>query len=1358
MLQTRVRPAGSKQAKANYGLFVFKFLFVWLASLVFLFAIILLADINWAKPQIQKSMEFSLHRKVALGKLGWSFGFDGLAISSDKFAIREYDGEPFCTAGQTEIGVAFWPLTRGKVVLHYVSLQKPEFWALRLSPDRWNFSDLLDSQVDIRFLKFEHGRLHVLDLAGNTEKIHWPDYNFDDVKLKLVFPQKRHGWPFFLSFDLKRPDYTSHVSISALGHGTIADWQKNKYQFEIHAKDVKPQDLAPLLSIPKDLDGLFTIDAFGRGMLAKGMQAQAWLQASKISLPTGELGLVRLPQLAVFGKFDLDAEQISWSELQTQFGDVNMSMVGHYSGWQKNPVTLQNVDGGLFAFDKFCKALGFGAKTKTMADVSDKADKLKSQFHIEVGDSDWHRLLVFPKPKSANSLVWSEVFEPQVLKQYPIIPGLLGKAGTKVAGEIELDAVQTIKVPKAEITYGKTSLTGSYSQAANTNRGLVKFASTKARPEDLLSLLQGEGIARRDLPANDNLQFLRELASPQTTSGTIGLNGQIDLSGNKQSTNLSVELQNISVSILDSQKRKFSPSNMTGLIKLESDNLHFNQLRGTISGGSFELNGQTKPFAAQASANQNLSLSAQHLDLADLSSALDLIHFDQKLLRDNQLTGKARQFTFAVSGTVAHPNLEFTLEPEELHYQIGQTPTSKITPTINNLTAFGSTTNSSQTTKNAHPAHHPLTIDSGTIALRNHNLTMDNCGFATEIGRVISSLTINNLDTNPQLVKLRARSSGLDLSELNCYLTSPVIPESVRDSYSSVLAEHGISDLAGRASGSIFWQLKPKDQKQWRGQITLADVSCSLNATKAPLKHVSGTVFLSGPDLLIQGATGNLGNTSFSLIGQVKSWESDKYSWSADLNAQITPSELADLVASPNCNVTYAGMLGFHGKATGSAKTAQVHCLAKFDATDNLHIVTPMITFSQPQGQAITFDGSLSLNWQKNLTIAFSDSQLTLGQGAIAINGQWTVPNPQSKSAVNIDLKITQPLDGQFLAQAVSLSSHTDSKSSATGGSGTLAGQLSLTGTTNSIASEAQVQLHALTLPGLGMRNINANCELSSSPTNPKRIVVDRLAAQLADGKATATGWFDLDTNKMHAAINLTKVDANKLLAGIAGYENELAGTASATMILDSQGKNRETIISNLSGNGHFIVAQGKIARFGHLQERLNQANFVQQGIFGFNLNNLLQTFVPVRTGEFRELSSTFAITKGLVDLSDLRFAGTDMRLWAVGKLDLPSNTVRLDIAGNIPRVSSSILSGPIGQMSRDFTIQNFFNTITMGKLEGLPTLPLLGDLASSNPRTFAFAVVSPINKPELMAKSIEKTFHWLPNRPNASAHPIPTL
>jgi hypothetical protein len=71
-------------------------------------------------------------------------------------------------------------------------------------------------------------------------------------------------------------------------------------------------------------------------------------------------------------------------------------------------------------------------------------------------------------------------------------------------------------------------------------------------------------------------------------------------------------------------------------------------------------------------------------------------------------------------------------------------------------------------------------------------------------------------------------------------------------------------------------------------------------------------------------------------------------------------------------------------------------------------------------------------------------------------------------------------------------------------------------------------------------------------------------------------------------------------------------------------------------------------------------------------------------------------------------------------------------------------------------TLQNLMHTITLHKLENLPPVPILGDLATDKPRSFSFKVAAPMDKPTALAHSIEKSFHWLPGLPNATAHPVP--
>jgi len=99
-----------------------------------------------------------------------------------------------------------------------------------------------------------------------------------------------------------------------------------------------------------------------------------------------------------------------------------------------------------------------------------------------------------------------------------------------------------------------------------------------------------------------------------------------------------------------------------------------------------------------------------------------------------------------------------------------------------------------------------------------------------------------------------------------------------------------------------------------------------------------------------------------------------------------------------------------------------------------------------------------------------------------------------------------------------------------------------------------------------------------------------------------------------------------------------------------------------------------------------------------------------------------------------------------------------IDIAGNIPRVTQSAFGGELGKLSRRITISKILSRITFGALDGLPALPLIGEIASDKPRTFSFKVDAPASDPKQITHTIERSFKWLPNKQAATAHPVPGL
>jgi hypothetical protein len=149
---------------------------------------------------------------------------------------------------------------------------------------------------------------------------------------------------------------------------------------------------------------------------------------------------------------------------------------------------------------------------------------------------------------------------------------------------------------------------------------------------------------------------------------------------------------------------------------------------------------------------------------------------------------------------------------------------------------------------------------------------------------------------------------------------------------------------------------------------------------------------------------------------------------------------------------------------------------------------------------------------------------------------------------------------------------------------------------------------------------------------------------------------------------------------------------------------------------------------------------------------------LPVKAGKFKDVETSFEIANGVVGIDRLSFDGNDLRLRAAGVWNLPLNTINMEVAGNIPRVASSLLPGAVGQVSRNLTLQKAVRVVTFRALESFPTVPILGDIGADDPRAFIFKVAGSLNTPNAVQQSISKSFHWLPNKPNASAHPVPWL
>jgi hypothetical protein len=679
---------------------------------------------------------------------------------------------------------------------------------------------------------------------------------------------------------------------------------------------------------------------------------------------------------------------------------------------------------------------------------------------------------------------------------------------------------------------------------------------------------------------------------------------------------------------------------------------------------------------------------------------------------------------------------------------------------------------------------------------------------AVRSDKVTVGLTINNVSSAADVKDIKVQTPGVDLTEVNYYLSSVLMPVPLRKTYTGFLKQYKLANVHGRATGDGKCQIHGNNVTL-DGSITLQNVGAKVGGQKFPVERVTGTLTAKGPDLTLQTLSGSVRSSHFNLDGHIINYQDPNASWNTQTTASLEPRELVELLPAlsdelKDWHLQFRAASTLELKATvkGDNKRNDVAFQLRADPNDKLSFATPFGTLYQPNGERLTLDGAAqltdsgidlsnahllignsSLSTSGSIKYAFlagkgartpdnqppDSSQVDLANSKINLQLATGSPMPAYKLAALFDPTITKKqiqgtvdghmnFNGTMVLPAPSGNLHAEKLSSSICDLHDVSGTISLDHSSEGEPQVGKLDIAHAEYHKLPIEDFKADLTFTTSGGDRSVVSINKGTADVAGGTIDLRGTYDLKDHRLSVDSTLNKVKAAVIADYLFDHPSEISGLTDGHITLSTEGMDSKTAISNLSGSGHLLVHSGNISRFGHLQAKLTQANLLHQGLFGFNLNNLLQSVYPVRTGQFKDLSCQFSMDKGILAMTELRYNGDDMRLWGSGKANLALDTIVIDIAGKIPRVTASVLGGPVGEVSRVFTLQKMMNVVTMHQLEALPSLPVLGDIAANKPRTFSFNVSAPLDNPKVLAQSIEKSFHWLPTKPGASAHPVPGL
>jgi hypothetical protein len=1364
------------------GRIILKFFALWLGSLAILVGIALLTNIEWARRHVETAIRQSFHRQVRLGRLSWSFGLHGLAIDSDRFVMLEKDGGPFISSGPSEIGIAFLPLFQKRLVIKHLQFEHPEVFAVKVGEKNWNFSDLITEHPEIHMVQIENGLLHLRNRCPtrnpeSTASPDWQSYDIKDIKLSVTLPNRNRNWPFFLSCKIPLSGeagkvYETSVRLCATGKGPFKEWRDNKYSIDLQLQNFDPSQFRPLYAGLPRLKGICDLHFKGEGIFAQGFAAQASGKFDNLKMAGFEDKELALEKAEASCALVIAPQKIEWKDLKLTLSDWKLASEGKLFDWQKESPSYQARIGGELNdlkgfFNKviscFVPAETFLAHKKF---ADSKLEKLKQtppqgeavgsaliELRLE-GSRQAHNVATCIK---AAGIPLSQLVDEELGNDF--IAAFKLNPAAPISGELNIDPGRRLEVKNLEIPLedSKLKLTGFLD--GKSGHCEFDFAADNLSFETFKKRLSADN------------EFIKALGGTGSRGKSYSLSGKLDVKGKYKQDGARPEIfaESTLKGLRLFRQSVSAPtcSNIRGKIYYENGVVRLKQLSGNTAGGpgnppgDFLVNGS---FDLKIPTSTDIDLHAHEISIVQLKDWLKRCGVKFPLGTFDRLSGDVHELKAHLNARSSVPLTTFSINPADL---------------VLDLPCRAGDASPMQ-----------LRLSSGSISYANNELTARDVTLTGRGGKLVISGNMQGSLDALKLSQAHLKTDGFDLGDLQSMVKGNLSQPRPNQPLPEFMLPSPQSAMHGRVYGDINYVAQGASAGI-SGVAGFFNVGAKFGKSQVAVEKLSGVSVITRDQLVFQETSGQIGKSVFSLDGVISNYAAANSSWQGQLRGQFYPDEVDAIMGNLGHGIALDSLSreALNLRVTGSGDRNSANCSFRGRASTSYgcSLKTAFGTFHQPKGRPLFFHGGLALSTAES-QIALNNFQLTSGSENIQASGtfKWatekeekpdyltfslSTPAPvrsatlaeiiSQKSTANpmliegtsqLNLKVEGPVNDLVLSGSISADKnalpalHVDN----------LTGKLDLPGwhlcksASDLNNSSAKLQLLNLSMGGLTLHDAGASLSMDSND----RIIIKDFNAALSGGKLTVSGFYDQQNQSCHADINVSKLVVDEFVKDLIDHSGGVTGLADLSLSLDSTGDSPR----NLSGTGQFNVYQGSVASFGKLQLKLHESNLIQQGLFGFNVNNLLQAMMPVKSGQFNEVSGKLSFSKGNIVFDQIRFEGQNLRMRAAGKFDFMAHNVNLDVAGDIPRVSASIIPGAIGEMSRKVTLQRMFSIVTFKKLKDLPALPLLGDIANDDPRAFTFSVATPTEPPKLMTDAVEKSFKWLPNKPFASAHPVPGI
>ena len=1273
--------------KTIIRIIIWSFVVLCIAFACFLYY---LGDINKLKGAVETNLKNQLNCTIKLGDLDWDwYGFK-LGVTTKTISIFDKENNIILQGGQTRFVWHLKSLITGAYA-HFYAIESTNLYlnAIRNKQGIWNFIAVFPPgpPPKVDNLRLNNSIIYLVDELNPANKtVLYKDLNLDWER-KLFSRLRR------IDLGARIGSLTSPSFLRVKGSFTEAkkfDWKKSQINLSIVARQL---DLANwhgyfngIVKEPqiKYIGGKFT----GVIYLSKKKNDKILTVKSRtntndflIELQKDDVvQLIEIPKTDFVLRAFVDKNTIIIEKFKSHIDELTYELTGKIFNWSKN---LPDVD-------LILKTNNFNFKSvKPYLPLSLLPASTRSR--IEPINDDG---LVEIDIKLKGPLIAPQYFGTILLKDFNltaesgflnVIQGLEGK----LVLDNELLKIDKLIIP---IEGSPLILNGEInSEEEKTSFNLSGKDLTLRIIQDLL------------LQITSGTSFLNEIS----TDGKLDLNLDV-LSEKNNPPDIKGKLIFHDASLSIFKEEPMEVKNLFGELSLDGSKVLFNKVTGLINNENFSIQGD---FSLKEDEKINLSIDAKRLKVIPYILSFLAAKTPFKPIAKT-VSGEASDLDLKVGGVFSKPVLDGMVLINNISFSL-----PNLTDKISNVSGG-------------------LKCEGTQLIIEDLNGKIQNADFSV-------NGYIEDLFSSPK-PKLRLVTGDIEISSFWNYLKDQLKTTSL-----STQANE-LEKLSGLASVDIF--LYPD---LLLGNIYFKDGQIKYKSLPFGLDSLVGRLVIGEKNLSLFGLMGAINQTNnFNCDLIVSDYLNPQFRVQGYLTVDLDLPSLLKAINAPSLNTVKVD--GLIPTAVNFDFSEPIVNLAFYSTLDEMLQLDLPPYIKKPSGKSYLVSGKINFD-TKDMNLVLDDFNIKTDKLSLTTNG--SIKNISSKTPVIMLNFSTDEPNGIFMIvePIVPLMGYkiygTIELSGSVSGTPTM---YSVSGNANVTdlmmpdilgkkltASDGMVKLYLDEHKGFfnsQLNNVNyvslnaKSISLSADYKNPI-IYLKEFSLDGNPGSIYATGSYNPKDSSINLNANASDLDLSGLGAFIFLDPTKLAGRTNFALMISGSGKNKDEIIANTNGNLSFSVNDGKLAQVALLQKGLQVANLFSQGIFGFNLKNVLSLFFKYQDGSFNTITGELDLKDGKIKAKEFNYRAKDLFLNSFGFVDLINSFVGLSFYGYLPEQSGekeqkqkSSPTSVISIVPNAFGQKRFF-------------IPFL---SSTSPKYFKFEVKGDIKKPKKITSHARRSFKWL--------------